>query len=244
MPNETVPSVAFVPAAGLGTRMRPLTDKRPKPLVEVAGRALLDHVLDRLAAAGIERAVVNVHYLADQIERHLAGRGRPRIAISDERAQLLDTGGGVAKALPLLGAEPFVVHNSDTIWHEQGTDNLRRLMTFWSPPRMDLAMLLARRDTSLGYDGHGDFELDADGRIRRRAPGTTATYVFAGVSIMAPSLLADAPPVAFSLNRPWDQAIASGRACAIVLDGTWMHVGDPAALAAAERFLGAAHGRG
>ena len=242
MTTEPGLTTAFIPAAGLGTRMRPLTATRPKPLVEVQGRALIDHALDRLRDAGITHAVVNIHYLGDQIVTHLAGRDRPRIAISDERDRLLDTGGGVVKALAMIGPGPFLVHNSDTVWHEAGTGNLRRLVGAWDGARMDLLMLLARRETSIGYSGRGDFELGSGGAIRRRPDGSIVPHVFAGVSIMAPRLLAGAPEGPFSLNVVWDKAIATGRAFGIELQGTWMHVGDPSALAEAERFLGAVDG--
>jgi N-acetyl-alpha-D-muramate 1-phosphate uridylyltransferase len=228
---------AFVLAAGLGTRMRPLTEHRPKPLVAVAGRPLLDHVLDRIAAAGIGEAVINVHYLADAIALHLRDRHRPRIAISDERDLLLDTGGGVAKAMPLLGAAPFLIHNSDSIWIEGATPNLQRLADAMDEGTMDALLLLAERATSRGYDGRGDFHLEADGRLRRVAKGETADLVFAGVSIGTSRLMRDAPSGPFSLNRVWDRAIAEGRLFGIRLTGTWMHVGDPVALAAAQELI-------
>jgi len=228
---------AFVLAAGLGTRMRPLTERLPKPLVPLAGRALLDHVLDRIAEAGIGEAVVNVHYLADQIEQHLSRRSRPRIVISDERDLLLETGGGVAKALPLMGDRPFLVHNSDSVWIEGTTGNLPALAAAFDERRMDGLLLLADRATSLGYDGRGDFHLGAEGRLSRIAKGETAGFVFAGVSIATPRLMRDVPQGAFSLNRVWDRALAEGRLYGIRLAGTWMHVGDPAALEAAEALL-------
>jgi N-acetyl-alpha-D-muramate 1-phosphate uridylyltransferase len=228
---------AFVLAAGLGTRMRPLTQHRPKPLVVVAGRPLLDHVLERIAAAGIADVVVNVHYLADAIELHLRDRHHPRIAISDERDRLLDTGGGVAKAMPLLGAAPFLIHNSDSIWIEDAVPNLQRLADAMDERNMDALLLLADRTTSLGYDGRGDFHLEADGRLRRVAKGEAADFVFAGVSIAIPRLMRDVPSGPFSLNRVWDRAMAEGRLFGIRLTGTWMHVGDPAALAAAEELI-------
>lgn len=238
----SIPTTAFVLAAGLGTRMRPLTDRLPKPLVPVAGRALLDHVLDRIASAGIARVVVNVHYMADAIEAHLAGRATPKITFSDERALLLDTGGGVRKALPLLGDAPFLVHNSDSIWLERGVANLTRLATHFDAARMDTLLLLAPIATSLGYDGSGDFDLGSDGRLSRVARGHGAPYVFTGVSIVHPRLLRDTPDGPFSLNRVWDRAIGEGRMFGLPLEGTWMHVGDPAAVTAAERCLAdAAH---
>lgn len=240
---STLPDTAFVLAAGLGTRMRPLTDQRPKPLVPVAGKALLDHVLDRIAAAGVRRAVINVHYMADQIEAHVASRAEPQIAISDERGLLLETGGGVRKALPMLGVLPFLVHNSDSIWLEHGVQNLARLFAAFDAGRMDALLLLADRSTSLGYSGRGDFELLADGGVRRPQPGASVQFAFTGVSMASPHLMRETPDGAFSLNRVWDRAIGEGRLAAITLDGVWMHVGDPAAVAAAERCIADAAGR-
>jgi MurNAc alpha-1-phosphate uridylyltransferase len=238
--ESTMPAAiekAFVLAAGLGTRMRPLTDHMPKPLVQLAGKALIDHALDRIGHAGLPVAVVNVHYMADAIERHLAERLAPSIVISDEREVLLETGGGVLKALPLIGDGPFVVHNSDSVWHETGSNNIERLIERFEPAAMDALLLLAKRATSLGYAGRGDFHLRPDGRISRPARGEEADYVFAGVSIATPRLLRECPQGPFSLNLPWDRAIAEGRLFGLPLDGTWMHVGDPEALAAAEDFL-------
>lgn len=228
---------AMVLAAGLGTRMRPLTDVVPKPLVRLAGRTLLDRVLDRLADAGVERAVVNVHHMADQIEARLADRTRPKIRISDERDRLLDTGGGVVRALPLLGPGPFLIHNSDSVWLEGVGANLDRLLGAWDGDAMDGLMLVAVGASSIGYDGHGDFDLDACGRISRRQPGREAAFVFAGVSIAHPRLFEGAPAGPFSLNGPWDRAIAQGRLYGVRLDGTWMHVGTPEALRRAEQAM-------
>jgi MurNAc alpha-1-phosphate uridylyltransferase len=235
----TTITTAFVLAAGLGTRMRPLTDRMPKPLVPLAGRALIDHVLDRLAATGITRAVVNVHHMADAIERHLAGRRMPQIVISDEREALLDTGGGALKALAALGSEPFVVHNSDSVWIERRVSNLTRLMAAFDERRMDSLLLLAERTTSLGYDGRGDFVLDPEGRLARRPKDAETDFVFTGVSILHPRLLDGAPAGAFSLNVVWDRAIAAGRLYGLLLDGEWMHVGTPEAVGAAEQRLAA-----
>lgn len=228
---------AFVLAAGLGTRMRPLTSTLPKPLVRLRGKALIDHVLDRIVAAGIGQAVVNVHYLADQIEAHLRDRRLPRIAISDERERLLDTGGGVVAALPLLGQRPFLVHNSDTVWIEREVANISRLAAGFDETRMDAVLLLADRRSSLGYHGNGDFHLAGDGRLKRVGKGDTADYVFAGASISSLRLLRQPPTGAFSLNVLWDRAMAEGRLFGVPLEGIWMHVGDPASLAAAEAQL-------
>lgn len=231
------PRTAFVLAAGLGTRMRPLTDTIPKPMVPLKGKPLIDHVLDRLSDAGVGRAVVNLHYLADVLEAHLRSRTKPVIEFSDERDALLDTGGGIVRALPLLGAEPFLVHNSDSVWLERRTSNLARLFAAWDESGMDSLMLLALRETSLGYEGSGDFLLAGDGRLARRPAGAVSPYVFTGVSIAHPRLLDGAPPGPFSLNRQWDASIARGRLFGLLLDGTWMHVGTPGALADAERLI-------
>ncbi|MCJ2055094.1 nucleotidyltransferase family protein [Methylobacterium sp. J-048] len=226
---------AFVLAAGLGKRMRPVTATVPKPLVEVAGKALLDHALDRAAEAGIETAIVNVHYLPDLIEGHLARRtDGPAIQVSDERAALLETGGGIRKALPLLGDAPFVVLNSDSFWLEGPAPNLRRLIAAWDPERMDALLLVAPTATSLGYDGAGDFVMDADGRLERRGEREVAPFIYAGVAILTPSLFADTPEGAFSLNLLFDRAIANGRLSGMRLDGQWLHVGTPDAIRAAE----------
>ena len=197
------PKSAFVLAAGYGQRMRPLTDRCPKPLVKLGEKALLDHVLDRLAVAGVEKAVVNVHYLADQIEDHVAGRSAPHITISDERGALLDTGGGLKKALPELEGESFFVHNSDSVWIEGSTSALKRLGEAWDPEEMDALLLLAIAHESIGYSGSGDFNMDADGRLTRPNEHEIVPFVFAGVSIAHPRLLDDMPDDAFSLNRPW-----------------------------------------
>ena len=233
---------AMVLAAGLGKRMRPLTDTMPKPMVTLAGRPLIDHALDRLATAGIARAIVNVHYKADVLEAHLAERREqdlpPEITVSDERGVLLETGGGIVKALPLLGDKPFFICNSDTTWAETAeTDNFGMLMSAWDGSRMDSLLLLAEKDRSIGYAGDGDFELAGDGRLTRRAEGTSTPYVFAGVSIAKPEMFVGAPEEPFSLNVLWDKAIAAGRLYGVVLDGWWMHVGTPEALADADLFI-------
>ncbi len=220
--------------------MRPLTDTMPKPMVPLAGRALIDHALDRLVTAGITTAVVNVHYLADVLEQHLKTRAAPRVIISDERAALLDTGGGVVKAMTHFSNAPFFIHNSDTVWIEHGDSVLNCMITAFDPDRMDSVMLLAPSANSLGYDGDGDFNMDAKtGRLTRANAGTKAAYVFAGVSIAHPRLFIDTPRGAFSLNKLWDTAIARGRLYGVVLDGLWMHVGTPQALADAEAAIAA-----
>ncbi|MEA2873419.1 MAG: N-acetyl-alpha-D-muramate 1-phosphate uridylyltransferase [Hyphomicrobiales bacterium] len=228
---------AMVLAAGLGTRMRPLTDTLPKPLVPVAGKALIDHVLDRLADAGVTEAVVNVHHMADAIEKHVKGRTRPTIEISDERGELLDTGGGVVKALKALGDAPFFHVNSDTIWIEGVMPNLGRLAAMFDPAEMDAVVLLAATATSIGYEGRGDFTMAPDGRIKRRGEREVAPFVYAGAAVLSPGLFAGAPKGAFSLNRLFDRAIEAGRLFGLRLEGTWMHVGTPAAIKAAEAAI-------
>lgn len=228
---------AMVLAAGLGQRMRPITDTCPKPLVQIGGRAMLDHALDRLREAGIPRAVVNVHHLPDQIERHVAGIRTPAITVSDERDALLETGGGVKRALPLLG-ETFMAMNSDSLWAEHDDSNILRMLAAWQPAEMDSLLLLANRD-SLGYDGQGDFHRNDDGRLSRRRKGETAPYVYAGVGIFRREHFADTPDGAFSLNLLFDRAIAAGRLHGLVLDGEWLHVGTPEAIPAAEARLAA-----
>jgi MurNAc alpha-1-phosphate uridylyltransferase len=227
----------MVLAAGMGVRMRPLTDRIPKPLVPVAGKPLLDHVLDRLAGVGVETAVVNVHHLAGQIEHHLAGRQAPAIVISDEREVLLDTGGGVVKALPILGKTPFFHLNADTIWIDGVKPNLLRLASAFDPNRMDALLLLAATSGSVGYGGRGDFTMAPDGRLMRRPERDVAPFVYAGVAILDPALFSTAPPGAFSLNLLFDRAIETGRLHGLRLDGVWMHVGTPEAIVAAETAI-------
>jgi len=236
----TPPKIAMVLAAGLGTRMRPLTDDRPKALVEVGGRALIDHVLDRLADAGVETAVVNVHWFADRLEAHLAARARgPRIVISDERDELLETGGGLKKARPLLGGEAVFVANIDSVWTDGG-DALKELSRLWDPERMDAALLLARREGSIGFEGDGDFFRAADGRLTFRGDAPAAPWAYMGVHICKPDYVADGPDGPFSLSALWRRSAAAGRLYGCVLDGDWMHVGDPRARDAAEARLAAA----
>jgi MurNAc alpha-1-phosphate uridylyltransferase len=230
---------AMILAAGLGTRMRPLTDDRPKPMVMLNGRPLIDHVLARLETAGIERAVVNLHYLPDVLERHLRARARPpAIDFSCERSQILDTGGGVKQALPLLGDDPFLLHNSDSVWLEdEPHQNIPSLLDVFDPDRMDCLLLMAAVHRAIGYDGAGDFFIEADGRLRRRGKGETCPFVFAGVSVIHPRLFESSPDGVFSINPLWDRAIAAGRVFGLRLQGLWMHVGDPMALAAAEAAI-------
>lgn len=235
----------MVLAAGLGTRMRPLTDKLPKPLVQLARKPLIDHVLDRIAAAGVPTAVVNVHYKADLLEAHLQGRRTPRIVISDERDRLLDTGGGTRKALPLLGRHAFLVHNSDSVWLEGVGSNLRRLFEAWDGERYDCVLLLALASSSVGYAGRGDFALDPEGRLRRRREKEVVPFVYTGVQLVHPRLFADAPEGPFSMNLLWNKAILAGRAIGVRMEGLWMHVGSPQELAESERVIAEhAAGRG
>lgn len=230
------PRTAMVLAAGLGTRMRPLTDDRPKALVEVGGRPLIDHVLDRLADAGVEEAVVNVHWFADRLEAHLAGRERPRIRISDERSELLETGGGLKKARALLGDGPVWVANIDSLWLARG-DALGDLARLWDPGRMDAALLLARREGAIGFPGRGDVFMDADGRLTFRGEAPEAPYAYMGVHITRPQVVDDGPEGPFSLSPIWRRLADQGRLYGCVLDGDWMHVGDPEARDQAEARL-------
>ncbi|MDO8876648.1 MAG: nucleotidyltransferase family protein [Pseudolabrys sp.] len=240
--SVSVPQTAMVLAAGFGQRMRPLTDKMPKPLVKVAGKALLDHVLDRLADAGVVRAVVNVHYLAEQIQRHVAARTVPRITISDERGELLDTGGGVVKALPIIGDAPFFHINSDTVWIDGVTPNLTRLAEAFDPATMDALLLLAPGAGSIGYAGRGDFLMASDGRLKTRPERDVAPFVYAGAAILSPRLFDDAPQGAFSLTKLFARAIEQGRLHGLRLEGLWMHVGTPEAIAEAEEAISVSTG--
>lgn len=230
---------AMVLAAGLGTRLRPLTDSLPKPLVMVAGETLIDRILDRLAEVGVEEVVVNLHHKADQLSGHLARRDRPRIVESREET-LLETGGGVRKALPLLGDGPFFAVNGDVLWRNGKRSALDRLAAAWDDGRMDGLLLLQRTVSAVGYDGHGDFMLTQDGMVRRPKPGEIPPYVFAGVQILHPRLFADAPDGPFSLNRLYHPAAAAGRLGGVLHDGEWYHVGTPQALAEAEETLATA----
>lgn len=235
--HSTRPTRAMVLAAGFGKRMRPVTATTPKPLVEVAGRSLIDYGLDRLQTAGVEEAVVNVHYLADLMEVHLSRRKAPRVTISDERGKLLDTGGGISKALPHFGDEPFFLLNADTFWLEGATPNLVRLADAWNPAEMDGLLMLAPTVTSIGYDGSGDFVLSTDGRIARRSERHVAPFAYAGAGIISPRLFKDTPEGGFSLNLLFDRAIAEGRMFGLRMDGLWLHVGTPKAIRDAERAI-------
>ena len=228
------PAKAMVLAAGLGLRMRPLTARVPKPLVQVAGRTLLDHVLDKLGDAGANEAIVNVHYLPDQIIAHTASRTRPRIIISDERDQVLGTGGAVVKALPLLGEAPFFHLNADTMWIDGVRPNLTRLAETFDPARMDILLLMAPTASSIGYGGRGDYAMLPDGALRKRREHQVVPFVYAGAAIMSPSIFANAPQGEFSLTKMFDAANEQERLFGLRLDGVWMHVGTPDAVGAAE----------
>lgn len=227
----------MIMAAGLGTRMRPLTDDRPKPLVMVAGKTLIDHALDRLVAAGVKLAVVNVHYMADQVKAHLAKRKDIEIRYSEEADALLGTGGGVVKAMPHFGDEPFFIINSDTIWVEGFGQALERMKARWNGESMDGLLLMAAMVSAIGFEGSGDFNMDPDGHLTRVAELRLSPYAFPGVQIVHPRLFAKAPAGTFSTNLVWDIAIAARRLYGIRLDGVWIHVGTPEAVSDAETFL-------
>lgn len=230
-------TTAMVLAAGLGTRMRPLTNDRSKALVEVAGKALIDHVLDRLAAAGIGKAVVNVHYFADRLEAHLASRAAPAVVISDERDELLETGGGLKKARPLLGEAPVVVANIDSVWTEPSRGAIDQLLAAWNPETMDVLLLVVPLERASGFDGAGDFFLEMDGRLRFRGEAPEAPLAYMGLHVTKPQLVDAEPDGPFSLTRIWRRLADEGRLFGVVFDGDWMHVGDPAARDAAEARL-------
>jgi MurNAc alpha-1-phosphate uridylyltransferase len=219
--------------------MLPITASMPKPLVKVAGQSLVDFALDRLHEAGIATVVVNVHHFADMLEAHLRTRVLPRIIISDERGALLETGGGVKKALPLLGDEPFITFNSDSLWIEGKEPNLKRLVKAWDPERMDILMLVAPLSTSIGFEGRGDFHMEESGRLSRRGTDDSAPFAYAGVAIVKPELVHGTPDGAFSANAFYDRAIAKERLYGLCMEGQWLHVGEPQAIAEAEKCLAA-----
>ena len=228
---------AMVLAAGLGTRLRPITDTMPKPLVPIAGKPMIDYVLDALAEAGVEEAVVNVHHLADQMEAHLARRSKPNVQISDERAQLMDSGGGLVKGMKMLPRKPLFVMNADLFWvgeREGEPSNLYRLAGFFDSTQMDIAMLVVRNEDTTGHNGKLDFSLGEDGRLTRYKDGLPNPVVYAGAFILAPDLLNDAPKGPFGLNSSFDKAIAAGRLFGLELSGHWITVGTPDAIAPAE----------
>lgn len=238
-PGGVVPETAMVMAAGLGKRMRPLTATRPKPLVEVAGRTLLDHVFDRLRAAGVKRAVVNVHYLADALEAHLKNRVQGiDIVVSDERGRLMETGGGLVQARDLIGDKPFLVVNSDNLWLDGPSDAIRMLAARWDDATMDALLLVVPLARAHNHGGQGDFCLSPDGRITgRRKAGRMAPFVYTGVQILSPRVIADWPEGPFSTMLFWERAIAAGRAYGLVHQGLWFDVGTPQAIAATEALI-------
>lgn len=234
--NEWRPRMAMVLAAGYGKRMRPLTEDTPKPLIPVLDRPMIDRTLDRLAEAGVESAVVNAHHLAGKLEAHLAARKEPRVTVRRED-RLLDTGGGIANALDLLGDEPFYVVNGDTLWLDGGSPALEQLARRWDGSRMDALLLLAATVSAHGYEGCGDFMLEADGAARRRLEWEVAPFAFTGVQILHPRLFQYAPEGPFSLNLLYDQAEASERLFGLRHDGLWFHIGTPQDLDNAEAEL-------
>ncbi|WP_282604433.1 nucleotidyltransferase family protein [Pelagibius sp. Alg239-R121] len=231
-----IPSQAMVLAAGLGTRMKGLTENLPKPLVEVSGRAMLDTILDRISSAGIENVVINLHYLGDRIVEHLEARDAPKIAYSRED-DLLETGGGVKKALPLLGENPFFVTNGDVCWLDGYSSALKRLAEHWEDDEMDGLLLLHPTVYAFGYDGAGDFMMNPDGRIQRRAERMVAPFIYAGIQILHPRFFDGAPDGPFSLNLLYDRAIENSRLFGIRHDGEWFHIGTPEQLRDAETAL-------
>ncbi len=234
------PEKALVFAAGLGTRMRPITLSLPKPLVRVGGKAMLDHVLDRLEDAGVSEAIVNVHWLADQIEDHLRGRAAPRITISDERDLLLDQGGGVVKVLDEFGGKPFFICNTDALWVDEPESQIARLARAWDGAKMDVLLLLADMKTSLGVEGRGDFFSDAQGRLSRPTPGENAPYVYTGVGIIKSELFEGCPLAPFRLAPFFFAAAERGRLFGLPLNGRWLHVGAPETIEEAEKVYRAA----
>jgi N-acetyl-alpha-D-muramate 1-phosphate uridylyltransferase len=237
MTGANTPAAAMVLAAGLGTRMRPLTLKMPKPLVPVANKPLLDYVLKPLLQAQLKTIVINTHHFADQMHTYVKSLAEPSITVSDESEALLDSGGGIKKALPLLGSEPFYILNADSFWIEKTPSNLQRLADFWDPHRMDLLLLLATPSQATGYDGAGDFERGDDNRLQFRHPETTAPFIYAGCGLMKPELFHQTPDGPFSLSTLFRQAAADGTLFGLELNGAWMHVGTVAAIAETEQRL-------
>ena len=236
-PMTAMPDTAMVFAAGLGKRMRPVTDTMPKPLVPIRGRTMIDHTLDRLAEGGVRRAVVNVHYFADQIEAHLESRQTPSVVLSDERALLLDQAGGIRRALGALGPKPFLICNTDALWIEGPRSNLGRLAGQWDPARMDILLLVAAAATSVGVDWPGDFTMTPDGRLQKRTERTVAPFVYAGIGIVKPALFADLPEAPVRLAPLFFRAAEEGRLFGCRLEGIWLHVGTPEAIAEAEAAI-------
>ena len=238
--NKSVGQAAMILAAGLGTRMRPLTDTRPKPLIEVSGRSLIDRTVDRIRDAGISRVVVNMHYLADQIETWAGRQSNPPVTLSDEREGLLDTGGGVTKALRALGQSPFFVFNSDSFWVDGPAPALQRMQKAWNDDEMDCMLLLSDPAHSVGFDAGPDFSRDEAGRLQRYGGGGDG-YIYCGCYLVSPRLFASAPDGAFSMNVLWNRALGEGRLFGLVHDGLWLHVGTPEAIKEAEDALDGQH---
>jgi MurNAc alpha-1-phosphate uridylyltransferase len=233
-----VPDTAMIMAAGLGKRMRPLTATKPKPLIEVAGQSLLDHVLERLKAAGVRKVVVNVHYLADAVEAHLATRSRGlEIVVSDERKLLMETGGGLVKAAPLIDCDPFLAINSDNLWIDGPADTLKLLASQWDGEKMDALLLLVPLARAENHRGMGDFHMDRTGRLRRREKSRVAPFVFTGIQMLSKRLLRDAPEGPFSTNILWSRAIEEGRCFGAVHQGLWFDVGTPRSITMTEATL-------
>jgi len=235
--SRPTPSTAMVFAAGLGQRMRPITDAIPKPLIKVGGRTLIDHCLDRLAEAGVAKAIVNVHWLAEQIEAQLKSRVSPQIVISDEREKLLDQGGGIKKALPLIGDAPFFICNTDALWIEGPRSELDRLIKFFDPARMDALLLVAQAAGAVGVDWPGDFNMDSDCRLTKRDPRCVAPFVYAGFGIIKPQLFEGIAEDVFRLAPFFFRAAEQGRLYGVRLDGVWLHVGRPESIPEAERAI-------
>ena len=235
--TEMMPKIAMILAAGFGKRLRPITDKTPKPMLEVAGRTLLDHIIDHLAASGIERVVINIHHLGSLIEQHISRRTDVEVLISDESDQILETGGGIAKALPLLGEDPFFVINGDILWLDGPTPALQRLARTWDHSCMDALLLLHSTAEAYGYEGRGDFIVDPEGALIRRPEREISPYLFAGVQILQARSLSEAPVGPFSLNLIYDQAIEKARLFGLVHDGDWFHIGTAGGLSEAEGYF-------
>jgi N-acetyl-alpha-D-muramate 1-phosphate uridylyltransferase len=229
-------NTAMILAAGLGTRMRPITNTMPKPLIKVAGKALIDYIFDSCRVGGVTQAIVNVHYLADQMETHALTVKNPRVFISDERNQLLDSGGGVKKALAHLGQDAFFILNADAIWTETGEPSLNRLRAHWNPKTMDILLLLAHSQGATGWSGRGDFIMDEAGRLKRPGKDETTPHIYAGAGIWKRGLF-DGRPDIFSLNLLFDEAIKHGRLHGMTLNRLWMHVGTPDAIPEAEAAM-------
>ncbi|MFV0645746.1 MAG: nucleotidyltransferase family protein [Sphingomonadaceae bacterium] len=234
--SALITDTAMVMAAGLGKRMRPLTATQPKPMVRIAGKPLIDHTLDRLDEAGIKRAVVNVHYLADALEAHVLPRKTPQVAISDEREMLLETGGGMVKALPQL-PDPFFCLNSDNVWLDGPRNAFADLSAHWDDARMDALLLLVPHARAMNYRGKGDFHMNGFGQISRRRPGRIAPFIFSGIQLVSHRLLRDPPQGKFSTNLLWDRAIAEGRLFGISFTGLWFEVGTPESIKPAEAYI-------